>query len=233
MFEDSTFESMGTIRTRSPRWMLATFAANSIVLLALILIPLIYPQALPRMFTSILMTAPAPPVEEPEPRPAPAVTTTHPEVQSASFQPPSVIPKSIPAGNEPEASSNLNLADLAPSGTGNPGSVFNSHTPITVVQAEPKKPVRVSSSVVEGLLVYKVTPSYPSIAKATGTQGTVMLQATISARGSIENLRVVSGPALLQQAALDAVQQWRYRPYLLNGQPIEVETTVQVVFKLN
>jgi protein TonB len=60
-----------------------------------------------------------------------------------------------------------------------------------------------------------------------------VLQATISRSGTIENLRVVSGPALLQQAALDAVRQWRYRPYLLNGQPVEVETTVNVVFKLN
>lgn len=233
MFEDSTFESMGTIRTRSRRWMPATFAANSIVLLVLVLIPLIDPEALPRMFTSILMTVPAPPVEELKPQPAHVVTTTHPEAQNSSLQAPSVIPRSIPTGNEPEAASSLNLADLAPGGTGNPGNLFNDHNPVTVVQAAPQKPVRISSSVVEGLLLYKVMPSYPSIAKATGTQGTVVLQATISTRGAIENLRVVSGPALLRQAALEAVQQWRYRPFLLNGQPIEVETTVQVVFKLN
>ena len=58
------------------------------------------------------------------------------------------------------------------------------------------------------------------------------MQATISRSGTIENLRVLSGPAMLQQAALDAVQQWHYRPYLLNGQPVEVETTVNVVFKM-
>jgi protein TonB len=60
-----------------------------------------------------------------------------------------------------------------------------------------------------------------------------VLQATISRNGTIENLRVASGSPLLQQAALDAVAQWRYKPYLLDGQPVEVETTVEVQFKLN
>jgi protein TonB len=78
----------------------------------------------------------------------------------------------------------------------------------------------------------KITPQYPAIAKAARIQGTVVLQATISKTGSIENLRVVSGPPMLQQAAMDAVRQWRYRPYLLNGDPVEVETTVNVVFNL-
>ena len=64
-------------------------------------------------------------------------------------------------------------------------------------------------------------------------EGTVVLAATISKAGTIENLRVVSGPAMLQQAALDAVKTWQYRPYLLNGQPVEVETTINVIFTLS
>jgi periplasmic protein TonB len=75
-------------------------------------------------------------------------------------------------------------------------------------------------------------PQYPAIAKAARIQGTVVLQATISKAGGIENLRVVSGPPMLQQAAMDAVRSWRYKPYLLNGDPVEVETTVNVVFNL-
>jgi protein TonB len=63
--------------------------------------------------------------------------------------------------------------------------------------------------------------------------GTVVLAATISKTGTIENLHVVSGPPVLQQAALDAVQTWLYRPYLLDGEPVEVETTINVVFTLN
>ena len=75
-------------------------------------------------------------------------------------------------------------------------------------------------------------PIYPPIAKAARVSGTVVLQATISKTGTIENLRVISGPAMLQQAALDAVKTWRYRPYLLNNEPVEVETTVNVIFSL-
>jgi protein TonB len=76
-------------------------------------------------------------------------------------------------------------------------------------------------------------PVYPPIGVAARVEGTVLLTATISKTGTIENLRVASGPAMLQQAALDAVRTWRYRPYLLNGQPVEVETTVNVTFTLN
>jgi protein TonB len=83
-----------------------------------------------------------------------------------------------------------------------------------------------------GNLLEKTTPQYPAIAKAARIQGTVVLQATIAKNGSIQNLRVVSGPPMLQQAALDAVRSWRYKPYLLNGDPVEVETTVNVVFNL-
>ena len=78
----------------------------------------------------------------------------------------------------------------------------------------------------------KRTPIYPPIAKAARVSGTVVLQATISKTGSIENLHVISGPAMLQQAAMDAVKTWRYRPYLLNNEPVEVETTVNVIFTL-
>jgi protein TonB len=82
------------------------------------------------------------------------------------------------------------------------------------------------------MLLQKTQPVYPPIAKAARVSGTVVLQATISKTGAIENLRVVSGPAMLQQAALDAVRSWRYRPYLLNNEPVEVETTVNVIFTL-
>jgi protein TonB len=85
---------------------------------------------------------------------------------------------------------------------------------------------------VEGLLIQRTLPVYPPIARATGTNGTVTLAAIISKNGTIENLRVISGPIMLQQAALDAVRTWLYRPYLLNGQPVEVETTVSVIFTM-
>jgi periplasmic protein TonB len=92
--------------------------------------------------------------------------------------------------------------------------------------------MHVSSGVMAGAVIAKNTPVYPLIAKSAGVEGVVVLLATISKYGTIENLRVASGPALLQQAAIDAVKTWRYRPYLLNGEPVEVETTVNVVFSL-
>jgi protein TonB len=103
---------------------------------------------------------------------------------------------------------------------------------MTVVRPVVQPTLRVSSGTVEGLLIQKTMPVYPAIARATGTSGTVTLGAIISRTGTIENLRVISGPMMLQQAALDAVRTWRYRPYLLNGQPVEVETTVSVTFTL-
>ena len=94
-------------------------------------------------------------------------------------------------------------------------------------------PVRVSTVVEEGLLIRKTIPVYPPIAIAMRTRRARWCWRPPSPRaGTIENLRVVSGPAILQQAALDAVSTWRYRPYLLDGQPVEVETTVNVVFTL-
>jgi periplasmic protein TonB len=100
------------------------------------------------------------------------------------------------------------------------------------VQAAPPKKITISGGVAVGMLLQKTTPIYPPIAKAARVSGTVILQATISKSGTIENLRVISGPAMLQQAALDAVRTWRYRPYLLNGEPVEVDTTINVIFSL-
>jgi protein TonB len=95
----------------------------------------------------------------------------------------------------------------------------------------PKK-INISAGVAIGMLLQKTPPIYPPIAKAARVSGTVVLQAKISKSGQIEDLHVVTGPAMLQQAAIDAVKTWRYRPYLLNNDPVEVETTVNVIFTL-
>jgi protein TonB len=101
-----------------------------------------------------------------------------------------------------------------------------------VVNHPELKTIRVSSGTEEGLIVSKTIPPYPVIAKTMHVEGTVELAATISKAGTIENLRVISGPVMLQQAALDAVKTWRYKPYMLDGQPVEVETSVNVVFRM-
>ena len=84
----------------------------------------------------------------------------------------------------------------------------------------------------DGLLIHRVQPDYPVIAKRAGIQGQVVISALISKEGAIENLRVLSGHPMLVPAAMSAVKQWRYRPYILNGDPIEVDTQITVNFVL-
>jgi protein TonB len=84
----------------------------------------------------------------------------------------------------------------------------------------------------EGDLVHKVLPTYPPLARTARIQGQVVLQAVISKQGVIENLRLLNGHPMLVPAAIDAVRQWRYRPYLLNNEPVEVETQIIVNFSL-
>jgi protein TonB len=235
MFEDSTFESTGRIRTRSRGWMMATFTFNSAVLVALALFPLLYPEALPRMVNSILMMAPPPQQQQPPPpREALPRETSKSEMMGARVLAPSVIPKTpyMPTTAEPPQLNNLANMEIGSQGPGNGVGVFR-NGPSPVVRPEPQTRARVSQGVMEGFLAGKVLPEYPPIARNAGIEGTVVLQATISKTGTIENLRVVSGPIMLQQSAINAVSRWRYRPYLLNGEPVEVETTVNVRFTLH
>ena len=237
MFEDSTFESTGRIKTRSRRWMLAAFILNGSILVALVLIPLIYPDALPSHFIPPLLVAPAAPQPEtPQPVHArPVAPHDAHEFDNGRITAPPSIPTTIRYLRDREAPSANNIA-TADLGTGTPGGdgrgIFNSGQPVTVVRPPSPSTLRLPSRLVESTIIYKTIPQYPTIAKAAGVQGTVVLQAMISKAGTIENLQVISGNQMLRQSAIDAVKTWRYRPYLLNDQPIEVETTVSVIFKL-
>jgi protein TonB len=122
------------------------------------------------------------------------------------------------------------MEGLGGSSSGMTDSLFGQAGP--KVQAAVPKKVNISAGVAIGMLLQKTAPVYPPIAKAARVSGTVVLQAKISKTGLIEDLHVVNGPAMLQQAAIDAVKTWRYRPYLLNNDPVEVETTVNVIFTL-
>jgi protein TonB len=96
----------------------------------------------------------------------------------------------------------------------------------------PSVPVRITSGVQSAKLLFGPRPAYPSLARATRTQGTVKIQAVIGRDGAIKNLQVLSGPPLLIAAAMEAVQQWRYQPTLLNGDPVEVVTDIDVTFTI-
>jgi TonB family protein len=103
---------------------------------------------------------------------------------------------------------------------------------VGAVDGQHVKKIKVDGRVIAGNILVKTRPEYPAVAKAARIQGTVVLQAVISKDGTVESLQVLEGPPLLQQAALDAVKTWKYRPYLLNGEPVAVGTTINVVFAL-
>ena len=118
-------------------------------------------------------------------------------------------------------------------GPGDPIAAYGGHS-INAAnpESEAAKRVTIPAGVAVGMLLQKTVPIYPPIAMAARVSGMVVLQATISKTGSVEDLHIVSGPPLLQGAALDAVKAWVYRPYLLAGKPVDVETTVNVIFTL-
>ena len=123
-----------------------------------------------------------------------------------------------------------------PGGTGAGDATITSlirSLPATIPKSIAPHNVRVSSGVAQGLLVHEVRPQYPALARSARIQGAVVLQAIIGKDGTIQNLHLLSGHPLLSQAAIEAVRQWRYRPYLLNNEPVEVDTTIQVNFTLN
>jgi protein TonB len=112
------------------------------------------------------------------------------------------------------------------------GGIINS-TPMSVPEIATPQRVRVSQGVTQGLLLRKVQPAYPPLARQARIQGSVLLQAEISKDGSIENLHLISGHPMLAPAAIEAVKQWKYRPYILNGEPVEVDTQITVIFSLS
>jgi protein TonB len=237
MFEDSTFESQGRIRTRSKRWMFAALGFNGSILAALILIPLIFPSMLPVAEMRFLMTTPeAPKAESTLPHRATTPASSNaPRNILDPFRAPRRIPPTIIFTGDPGPGAEIAMTGSDPGlGNGIPGGVGDSpfpHATQRVVHPEPNA-IRVAARIEEGMNLSRTIPPYPIIARTMGVQGTVVLAATISKAGTIENLRVVSGPVALQRAALDAVKTWRYKPYVLDGQPVEVETSVEVVFKI-
>jgi protein TonB len=155
----------------------------------------------------------------------------HTNMMNDQLTAPTRIPKQAAENAPPPESLGTAGADGLGDGSAN-ASIFNGRAQ-PVVKVASSKPIAVSSGVATGMLIQKTPPVYPTIAKTAGVAGTVELHATISAKGTIEDLHAVSGPVMLRQAAVDAVRNWRYKPYMLNNEPIEVETTINVVFTLD
>jgi len=243
MFEDSLIESGNRFKTKRLSTTILSFALQVGLICVLILIPLIYTDALPKTQLMTFLVAPPPP---PPPPPPPAAATVkvvkmQSEVINGQLRTPTKIPNKIQMIKEEEAPPDLGGGGVpggVPGGIpgGSAGGVIGgilSSTQVAVPKVATPMRVRVSSGVSTGLLIKKVTPTYPQLAKQARIQGQVVLQAEISKEGTIQNLQLISGHPMLAPAAIEAVRQWRYKPYLLNGEPVAVETQVVVNFSLS
>jgi len=238
MFEGSLFESSGTLSKRNPWTAALSFAMQGVLAGGLVLLPIIYTEALPgRQLTSFL-AEPTPPPGSPAPASSRARgAQPRPMVEDKVLRVPNWIPPRVAIlHDQPTNADGVGTADWigVPGGTGAPNSVISS-----VMQIPPAMPkvvappkVRVSSGVAQGLLIHQTKPVYPPLAMQARIQGTVLLQAVVAKDGTVQDLRVVSGHPLLVKAALDAVKLWRYKPYRLNDQPVEVDTEIIVNFTL-
>ena len=262
LFSPKTIEAEEEEKPAKKKWMtIAGISAGAILLPLLIMIPLLHgtksvtkhsvqplPGASdPQPNKNTPITAPSKPQAQGKALPATQQqqTTdntpsneeegaTSEQVQSTMMNDqlaaPTRIPKQDAEVAPPPSSFDAGGADGLGGGNANAG-IFNGHTQPTI-KVTSSGPVAISSGIATGMLILKTAPVYPPLAKTAHVAGTVVLHATIATNGTIKDLRAVSGPVMLRQAAEDAVRNWRYQPYKLNNQPVEVETTINIVFTL-
>lgn len=243
MFADSLLETSWAYRGRRGWTTLTSFGLQAVVIGLLPLIPLLTTVGIPInpvVTTPVSLGAPPPP-----PAPRPPQSPTHPIQSNLSdnvvIAPPS-IPPTVQMLNETEAPPQVTFNNgsgvMGSTGAvGAPDGVLKSLESMRSVAPPPPPPAPVKhafrpSSLLEGSLIRRVQPVYPPLARSARVQGSVVLAAVISKTGTIENLTLISGHPMLVPAALQAVSQWRYRPYVLNGEAIEVDTQITVNFIL-
>ncbi len=247
MFSDSLLE----FGTQSKRKALATttsFIFNCLAIGVMLAVPLMFTDELPKAQLLTFLVAPPPP---PPPPPAAAEVRVVKQIQTdllntGALRTPTKIPQKVQMIKEDEAPPPMpasgGVVGGVPGGIpggqlgGVIGSVISATSNLSAVpRFVPVTPqrIRISGGVTKGLLIHKVEPTYPPLARAARVQGDVILSAVIDVNGQIQNLQLVSGHPMLVPAAITAVKQWHYKPYLLNGQPVEVETTITVIFTLS
>lgn len=245
---DELLESDARRKKTNTGWTVIVSAVLQVGLITvLILVPLIYTEALPKAMLSTMLVAPPPPPPPPPPPAATPVVRVKPVARLMNqgvLRAPTVIPKQVNLIKEEELPPDVTAVGVSggvPGGVpggqaggvlgGIIGGVTGANVPPPPREA-PKR-IRVGGSVQQAQLISQIRPGYPPLAKQARIQGTVRLQAIIAKDGSVVQLEIISGHPLLQQSALQAVSQWRYKPTLLNGEPVEVVTTVDVVFTLS
>ncbi len=238
-FKPCLFESDGR-STKVNYWATgASFTFQALVVGLLFVVSLFQPKALPNLQVRTLLYAP-PPVAALRKSVAPPKLSKTREQDTARLRAPSRIPEQIFMPKQEEAPPppppEGEVAGGIPGGVvgGTLGGTGQSMLP-KVVPRDPVAPTKklTSSGVVQGNLVHQVKPEYPALARRDHIEGVVVMLAVIDKDGYVRDLRVQSGSPLLAQAAIDAVKQWRYKPYFLNGQPVEVDTRIIINFTLS
>jgi periplasmic protein TonB len=250
LFSDSLLDAGIQDKSRRRSATILSFIFQCLLLGVVLVVPLMFTEALPKQQLLTFLVAPPPP--PPPPPAAQAVAKVVRQIQSelltsGQLRTPTRIPEKVQMLREEEAPPPLQATGGVVGGVpgGIPGGQLGgviggiisqtsslAAVPKLSLPAAPKR-VRISQGVTKGWLVQKIEPSYPVIARQARVQGQVLLHAIISKDGNIKELEVVSGHPMLTPAAIAAVQQWRYRPFLLNGEPVEVETNVIVTFQLS
>jgi protein TonB len=237
MFE-RTLASSWDERSRRSLTTLTSFGVQALVVAVLLIVPLLRPTGIPllrQLTTPISLGQPEP--ERPAARPHSAFTAASPSSSPTIFLQPSRIPNHIATGDDAAVPPALESGPYVAGPGGASGQGVSGSLGIGAAPVIPAAPVATVQTVrlshmSEGDLVHKVLPTYPPLARSARIQGTVVLAAMISKLGTIENLRLLSGHPMLAPAAIEAVRQWRYRPYILNSEPVEVETQITVNFSL-
>lgn len=249
LFGDVLLETSALQRHRRTWSAILSFVVQCLLLGVLLIVPLMFTDVLPQQQLLTFLMAPPPP---PPPPPAASVAAAkivrvvESDLLNGRLRAPSKIPQNVQMIREDEPPPDLSGGGVpggVPGGIpggqlggvigGILGSNSNAAAVPKLVAPVPTKRIRISQGVTEGRIIQKTEPQYPPLAKSARIQGQVVLAAIISKSGEIENLVLVSGHPLLVPAALEAVRKWRYRPYLLNGEPVEVETTITVNFVLS
>jgi periplasmic protein TonB len=241
LFSDSILEKPEGESKRKSFTTLFSFSFQMVLLGIMAIVPLMFTEALPKAQLLTFLVAPPPPPPPPPPA-APKVQAVRETdvTNNGALRTPTRIPQKVQMIKEedtpPPAMEGVvgGVPGGIPGGQvgGVIGSIITPHTMTAVPKLEPPKRVRVSQGVTQGMLVRRIEPPYPKIALAARITGAVQLKAIIGKDGVIRELEVVSGHPMLIPAALDAVKQWRYRPYLLNGEAVEVETNITVTFQI-
>jgi periplasmic protein TonB len=232
MFDQLVVSSERPSKTHKSWTVLLSAIGQSVLLGVLILVPLIYTEALPNAMLKTMLVAPSPPPAPAVPQPVAAASRVR-VIPLRSIVAPAAIPGRIftEVGEPP-----VEYVDVGPAGNtgGNPlTDILQPAAPPPPAAVEQKtQRIRVGGNVEAASIANRVLPQYPAIARTARISGTIVLHAIIAKDGSVQELTYVSGPPLLIKAAMDAVHEWRYRPTLLNGEPVEVETTIDVTFNL-